>query len=181
MKSIVFDNQRDLFFAVLKEDYPTIRKLVSGGQSINTCRPSDGFTPLFIAVSHNNVDMLKFLLSIGADPTLKSKSNNTALDLALSSLNFSPTLVENLLSGDKNSGIKFDYYKLATTQKYDAATVSIVRKRLDASYTPSKSDYFQFYSINEAEESLAFEGPDNYDERDLSHSDITTELIGITS
>ena len=73
----------------------------------------------------------------------------------------------------------FVTYQVDTSNK-DAFATAVVMPEF-ASYTPSKSDYFQFYSINEAEESLAFEGPDNYDERDLSHSDITTELIGITS
>ncbi|MBA2628499.1 MAG: ankyrin repeat domain-containing protein [Rickettsiaceae bacterium] len=177
MKSIVFDKQHELFFAVLKGDYTTIQGLVSGGQSINTCRHIDGFTPLFIAVSHNNLAMLKFLLSKGADATLKSKSNNTALDLALSSLDFSPELVENLLSYDKYAGIKFEYYKLARTKKYDAHMVSIVRKILDASYIPGTSDYSQIYGVHKAKEPVALNEADNYIDWDFP----PTEVIGAIS
>jgi hypothetical protein len=177
MKSIVLDKQRELFSAVSKVDYKIIQDLVSGGQSINTCRHTDGFTLLFIAVSHNNPAMLKFLLNKGADATLKSKSNNTALDLALSSLDFSPELVENLLSCDKHAGIKFEYYKLARTQKYDAHMVSIVRKILDISYIPSTNDYSQIYSVHEAKEPLALNETDNYNDWDFP----PTEIIGVTS
>ena len=78
--------------------------------------------------------MLKFLLSKGADPTLKSKSNNTALDLAVSSLDFSPALVEHLLSCDKHAGIKFEYYKFVRNGKYDADMVSVVKKYSDTNF-----------------------------------------------
>ena len=177
MKSIVFDKQHELFVAVLKGDYTTIQNLLSGGQNINTCRQTDGFTPLFIAVSYNNVPMLKFLLSKGADPTLKSKSNHTALDLAVSSLDFSPALVENLLSCDKHAGIKFEYYKFARNGKYDADMVSIVRKYSDTNYIPSTSDFPQIYGVHQAKEPLALDESYNYTDWDLPSS----ELIGETS
>jgi hypothetical protein len=178
MKSIVFDKQQEtLFVAVLKGDYTTLQNLLSGGQSINTCRQADGFTPLFIAVSYNNVPMLKFLLSKGGDPTLKSKANTTALDLAVSSLDFSPALVENLLSCDKHAGIKFEYYKFARNEKYDAAMVSIVRKYTDTNYIPSTSDFSQIYGVHQVKEPLALDESDNYTDWDFPPS----ELIGGTS
>ena len=121
--------------------------------------------------------MLKFLLSKGADPTLKSKSNNTALDLAVSSLDFSPALVEHLLSCDKHAGIKFEYYKFARNGKYDADMVSVVKKYSDTNYIPSTSDFSQIYAVHQAKESLALNGSDDYTDWDFPSS----ELIGETS
>jgi ankyrin repeat protein len=87
-KPIILQQDPPLFSAVSNSDYALLTNLIAIGENINQHRATDGFTPIFIAVSSNDVLMLTFLLENGADPTAKSNAGMTAIDLALSSLDF---------------------------------------------------------------------------------------------
>lgn len=53
--------------AILKGDQKRIRELVARGVSINGV-PDDTPAPLFVAVNSGNVDLVKMMLELGADP-----------------------------------------------------------------------------------------------------------------
>ncbi len=56
--------------------------LFKSGANINSQTTAFKLTPLHCAILHGRRDMVKFLLSIGADTSLKDKGGNTALSLA---------------------------------------------------------------------------------------------------
>lgn len=146
-RTFIGEEKQSLFSEVSKNNYASIKAFLDLGYDINEHREVDGYTPLFIAVSNNNVLMLKFLLAEGADPAAKSSAGKTSLDLAVSSLDFNPGLVESLLksSGTKLFQQKFEYYKLAREGVYNVDTVCRVREYLSISskknqVIPSKKD-----------------------------------------
>lgn len=134
-KPIILQQDPPLFSAVSNSDYPLLTNLITTGENINQHRATDGFTPIFIAVSSNDVLMLKFLLNAGAKTAEKSKAGMTALDLALSSLDFNKELVKSLLEASCIDSFqeKFNYYELARTGVYNTDIVNTLRKYLDIS------------------------------------------------
>ena len=137
-KPLMLQENPSLFLAVAKGDYALLTRILGSGENINQHRTIDGFTPIFIAVSHNNPSMLKFLLNSGADPAEKSKVGKTAMDLALSSVGFDKEIVKSLLEASGSDSIqeKLTYYEMAKTGIYNADMVSILRKYLDISNQP---------------------------------------------
>ena len=134
-KSIIPQQDPPLFSAVSNSDYALLTNLITTGENINQHRATDGFTPIFIAVSGNDVLMLKFLLNAGAKTAEKSKAGMTAIDLALSSLDFNKELVKSLLEASCIDSFqeKFNYYELARTGVYNTDIVNTLRKYLDIS------------------------------------------------
>lgn len=61
--------QNKLVQAVCKNELDTINKLVNKGADVNGPNKY-GMTPLITAVSYNNVESVKLLLELGADPNL---------------------------------------------------------------------------------------------------------------
>jgi len=59
----------------------SLRALLQKNPSINA-RTSTGYTPLHCAAKNGYAEMVRLLLSHGADPTLKTADGYTALDLA---------------------------------------------------------------------------------------------------
>ena len=51
------------------------------------CEDSIGNTPLHLACLNNQLDMVKILEQFGADPTIRNKSGEMALDLAIDNNN----------------------------------------------------------------------------------------------
>ncbi|XP_047429762.1 ankyrin repeat and EF-hand domain-containing protein 1a [Mugil cephalus] len=73
-----------LLQCVHKEDRVQIEKLVKLGMEnlINLTEPQDGTGALHAAVSANNLDLVSFLLSQGADPNIQDKRGCTPIMLA---------------------------------------------------------------------------------------------------
>ncbi len=134
-KPIILKQDPPLFSAVSNSDYALLTNLIAIGENINQHRATDGFTPIFIALSSNDVLMLKFLLNAGAKTAEKSKAGMTALDLALSSLDFNKELVKSLLEASCIDSFqeKFNYYELARTGVYNTDIVNTLRKYLNIS------------------------------------------------
>jgi len=134
-KPIILKQDPPLFSAVSNSDYALLTNLITTGENINQHRATDGFTPIFIALSSNDVLMLKFLLNAGAKTAEKSKAGMTALDLALSSLDFNKELVKSLLEASCIDSFqeKFNYYELARTGVYNTDIVNTLRKYLNIS------------------------------------------------
>lgn len=61
------DPEYRIFDAIRKNDIKSVKKLVEGGAPVPTWR--DGQTPLSIAAQNNNLEIVAYLLSRGADPT----------------------------------------------------------------------------------------------------------------
>jgi hypothetical protein len=54
--------------------------LVDGGADVNMQRQSDGYTPLHIATYKGSTCMVRQLLKLGADPSIRDQSGKTSLD-----------------------------------------------------------------------------------------------------
>ncbi len=74
-------NATPLCTAISKGDVSTVKKFVEYGADVN--ETSNGMTPLMMAARYNNVEILDFLLSKGAELNTKSESGNTALKYAI--------------------------------------------------------------------------------------------------
>ena len=69
--------------AISKGDFSTVKKFVEYGADVN--ETSNDMTPLMIAARYNNVEIIDFLLSKGAELNFKNDSGMTALKCAVSS------------------------------------------------------------------------------------------------
>jgi len=52
------------------------------GIDLTNSKRKSGLTPLMLAASFNDIDMMKYLISLGADPKAKDRSGMDALDYA---------------------------------------------------------------------------------------------------
>ena len=72
----------DVMTAVLYRDTETVTQLVGLGRWLDK-RDSNGLTPLMVAASIGDGEMVRLLLQHGADPALQAPGGMTALDFAL--------------------------------------------------------------------------------------------------
>lgn len=77
------DLNRHLLEAVRSNDTIAVAKAISDGADVNTREPWWRRTPLHIAASNNNTEILGLLLRHGADARAKDRSLLTAQDTAL--------------------------------------------------------------------------------------------------
>lgn len=69
--------------AAQKGDIESLRKLLETGGTISSKSDYDGRTPLHIAASEGNVEIVEYLLSVGALVHLKDRYNDTSLTNAI--------------------------------------------------------------------------------------------------
>lgn len=69
-----------LTVAVSKGDLEFVKKLIEYGADVNEI--SEDLTPLMIAARYNKVDILRILLSNGANPSARNEKGFTALKYA---------------------------------------------------------------------------------------------------
>lgn len=62
-------------------DIKRIKEILKGGANINATNEA-GFTAITIAAMNNNLDLLRALLNAGANPHIRAKNNQNALDWA---------------------------------------------------------------------------------------------------
>ncbi|QBZ99055.1 ankyrin repeat domain-containing protein [Flavobacterium sangjuense] len=79
-KEIVNYNNTPLCNAIINGDIASVKKFVEYGSDVNEL--SNGVTPLMFAARYNNVEIIKYLLSKGADKKIKDERGNTALKYA---------------------------------------------------------------------------------------------------
>lgn len=72
----------DVMTAVLYRDRATVSELVALGRWVDK-RDSNGLTPLMLAASIGDAEMVRLLLQSGANPALQAPGGATALDFAL--------------------------------------------------------------------------------------------------
>ena len=76
----IYSRYNDVVSATVMRDRTGVRELLDDGKSPNH-RQSDGMTPLMIAASNGDTDIVALLLSKGADPTLRA-GGRSALSIA---------------------------------------------------------------------------------------------------
>lgn len=69
--------------AISKGDFATVKKFVEYGADVN--ERSNDMTPLMIAARYNNIEIMNYLLSRGADINFRNENGMTALKCALAS------------------------------------------------------------------------------------------------
>lgn len=75
-----YRNSTPLGTAIIKGDTETVKKFVEYGADVN--EKSNGMTPLMLAARYNRVDIIKFLLSKGANLKTTNEKGLTALKYA---------------------------------------------------------------------------------------------------
>lgn len=74
----------DSFFNTIKVgDQEAIKLFLQAGMSVNEVQKATGKTPVMIAIEANQPTIVSFLISKGADLTLKDQQGRTSLDLAI--------------------------------------------------------------------------------------------------
>ncbi|KAI0437200.1 ankyrin repeat-containing domain protein [Xylaria telfairii] len=73
-----------LDIAISREEWALVRELIEAGAELNPEVLEKIQTPLYAAVLKNNLSMVEFLLSKGADPNVSGKASLPPLELALS-------------------------------------------------------------------------------------------------
>ena len=79
----VYPSATPLCNAISKGDFATVKKFVEYGADVN--ERSNDMTPLMVAARYNNIEIMDYLLSKGADINFKNESGMTALKCALAS------------------------------------------------------------------------------------------------
>ncbi len=73
----------DIVYAIAIDDLDQVKRLINSSNVNNVIDTKNNFTALHIAISKSsNSEIVKYLLSIGANPDLKTKSNADSYDLA---------------------------------------------------------------------------------------------------
>jgi hypothetical protein len=89
----------ELFAAILAKDETKVQELLALGYDINDFDDEDGYPPLCYAVENFEVDLVKRLLEMGADPNLKDFEGKTPLKHAKSLLkSFKPKKEDKFLT-----------------------------------------------------------------------------------
>lgn len=71
-----------LFNAILKQRVPMVKSMLASKMATIDVTSNDGSTPLMIAASIGNIEILEFLLSVGCNPFIENKNGITALAVA---------------------------------------------------------------------------------------------------
>lgn len=74
-------NKTALMYACNDGDLTAVQMLVEAGAAVNE-QDSEGWSPLFYAAANNNLDIVKYLLSKGADKSLTDIGGKRACDYA---------------------------------------------------------------------------------------------------
>lgn len=78
-----FRNNKDGLFRAIELNIITeVRRLISGGISVNI-KDDDGWTPLMIAADKNNLDIVRLLVELGAELEIKNDDEETALMISV--------------------------------------------------------------------------------------------------
>jgi hypothetical protein len=72
----------ELWAAAMDDNVAKITELTKAGVGVNCRDPQTAQTPLMAAAGNGKVESVKLLLSLGADPNVKSAQGDTALDMA---------------------------------------------------------------------------------------------------
>lgn len=75
-----YETNTPLGFAISKEDIEAVKKFIEYGADVNEV--SNGMSPLMIAARYNKVEIIKLLLSKGANINKKDENGFTALKYA---------------------------------------------------------------------------------------------------
>jgi hypothetical protein len=71
----------ELVAAAHADDVAAVARLINGGESVNCRDPLTAETPLMSAAVDGRLDIVRFLLTLKADPNVKSVNGETALDM----------------------------------------------------------------------------------------------------
>ena len=77
---ITVSNVSPFCMSIVKGDYETVKKLIGLGADVNA--KSNGMTPAMYAAKFNKVEILKLLISHGADLKTRSDNGQTAIKYA---------------------------------------------------------------------------------------------------
>ncbi len=148
-----FNYQPYLAKAITKKDTNSLRMLVKYGANLN---PKDQKAPLFLAADKDDVQTIKFLLELGADPNIKF-SGSTLLHRAISSEK--PQLAKILLEGHANVNAKDlgerTPIHIAIHKKDPALTKLLIKYKANIHEIDSRKDTLLHIAVREDKPEIA--------------------------
>lgn len=160
LKSEAYDMNTKLLFACQSGLFTNVRELVTQGANLN-CSTATGITPLMLAVSKGDINIVKFLLENGADINMTGTNNgNTALHIATSFKNID--IVHLLIEHQADQTIlnNLKQTPLIIAKKINAKEIEVFLKQ-----TLPKKDYvrkriFNFFeTTNKSNSSTSIQSP----------------------
>ncbi len=101
----IYSQQSELLGKAGIGDLDAVKALIESGADIDAQGDSYGYTALISACEHNYIEMVRYLLSKGADPNITAKDGSTALIRAAGN---APDAVEPLLSAGADIDARAD-------------------------------------------------------------------------
>ena len=101
----IYSQESELSSKASAGDIDAVKALVESGVNIDVQGKTYGYTPLLSACEHNYIDMVRYLLSKGADPNIRAKDGSTAIIRAAGN---APDAVELLLSAGADIDARAD-------------------------------------------------------------------------
>ena len=132
-----FQIMSELFSAVKKDDYQTVKQLLKNKKLLNH-KTTNGTTPLMIACKHSSVKSIQVLLTAGADVNMQDNDGFTALMMASINCNEMSSMecVRELLQAgaDVNLQTENGWTALMMVSKYcnEDSSMECVRELLQA-------------------------------------------------
>lgn len=104
-REVIFEEQtpQSLTDAIIKNDILEVEKFIENGSDVNE-KPTNGITPLFVAVETNNLKAVKMLLKKGATPN--THSSDGRFPLLVASVTGNSAIVENLLASNADPNMR---------------------------------------------------------------------------
>lgn len=137
----ICESQNLVHFAVVYNQFEIVESLKHGGARLDT-RDSIGKTPLMVAIEYRNLEMVKFLLELGANPnTINHLSKSTSLHMSIfyiKDAGIIETYIDLLLKYGANwyarSHFGFDALYYAFLHKNDPAAIHLIRIGMDVNF-----------------------------------------------
>ena len=118
----------DIFEAVQKGTIEDVKFYIEKKDIDVNVRTKEGLTPLFAAVSIGNIEVAKYLISVGADVNLRSNVGMPPLFFAVAIPNRDIDIIKLLVSAGADVTAKFGEYDwTALRQAESVGTAEIVR------------------------------------------------------
>ena len=67
--------------AAIRGDVATVQALLAGGTDPDEGALEDGWTPLYLAVNHGHLEVIRELLAAGADPSVRAVAIGSIFDM----------------------------------------------------------------------------------------------------
>jgi len=140
---VTIEYEFPLFYSIAQEDNENVKQLINSGFKVNT-KDSDGKTALHVAVEHENLEMVRFLLARGASVNAKNRSKQTPLLMLEDNLDdedkTSVEIIRLLISKGADVNAQTDEKETLLMMACDEENSEVVKILLEAGANPNLKD-----------------------------------------